>query len=301
MQKHSRILGVVVALLVGSLVGVGMRVFGSPPAEEAPPPQVNLAELTPRPLMTPETPFPTIVLDPDATPLIDLSEPPVNISGTPLPTVPAPQLDKAPEQAQLAADETVVFASDFSTADLEGWQFGQIEEGRPADDWEVSLEPPYNEVLIAPPDMGSSRILNDMLAVAPAQLSGDGAVEVSINSRMASTAGLLIGYQDEQNYAAMIFGAENASTHGVGKPGLIIVQVVDGNSTVLAHNTTAEMQYGTWYRLRLETAGDTLSASVDGGEPLTATLPTASTGQGVGIYAGFDGFIFFDDIQVTTK
>jgi hypothetical protein len=106
--------------------------------------------------------------------------------------------------------------------------------------------------------------------------------------------GLLIGYQDEQNYVALILGAEDSLVYS----GLSLIRMIDGEPTVLAQDASLLLEPDSWYRLRLEVAGDTVRALIDDREVAAATLETPLAGNQVGTYAGSEGFAYFDNLRI---
>jgi hypothetical protein len=54
----------------------------------------------------------------------------------------------------------------------------------------------------------------------------------------------------------------------------------------------------TWYHLKLERDDDTIYASVDGGDPISLTLPEDLPITNVGLLAGSSGYGVFDHLLV---
>ncbi len=317
MQKQNRIIGTLTAILVGALIAVGVQAFsqpGNPNSQNAtsteyltheqsgivPPELYTEAEKDdderdddeqddgPVPMQSSQGPgLVDVYVDPEITVMPDVGE-----------DVPTAQpLAAAPAAVGLAADEKVVFENDFRSAELPGWTFGQISwEPLPAPAWEVVTNQYVTEALVAAENKGGMNPVNDTIAVAPVALSGEGAIEVSAQAGSAEQMGLVVGYEDEQNFTAMIFGSSDAD--GICSPGVMLMQMVDGTPTVLEHNPKLLMQHDQWYTLRLTVAGDTISAYVDGELVLTATLTTPLAGAQPGLYAGSDGYVFFDNVRV---
>lgn len=301
MQRRNRFAGLLAAILVGSLIAVGVQAFTGMGGQSEQPAQYEEIDVEPSQpeVFVPKTPYPTakplevtiVVGSPMPTPIV---------VGDPVPT--APPMPTAALPPSLAADETVVYENDFSTDDLSGWEYAQLfDDPLPAPAWTVRNDEHVTEALMAPENRDAMTIFNNMMALPPVTLDGDGAIEANIRSGSANRIGLLLGYLDNQNYTAMIFGDEDARTRNGPVSGLMLVQVTNGETTVLAHNTQTVMQRGQWYSLRLEVTGSTVTAFVDNGKALTATLPDALAGQQVGLYAGSDGFVYFDNVRAIEK
>ncbi len=213
---------------------------------------------------------------PDDTPVISEPEP----TATPLAPAPSPE----PALAG-AASETY----SFDDAALEGWTFDQVfsdPAGVPA--WSVA-----DGLLASPQNDQTSYTLNDVLAIAPARLEGDGALEVSTVINTNTGVGLVAGYQSNDNYVALLLSAPD-SPRGAG---LSIIQVAGGEYTKLAENSDLSVDPNQWYKLRLEIQGTTVNAGVDGEMILTATLQKPLADNRVGLYAGDGGDSFFDYLQ----
>ncbi|NJN65522.1 MAG: hypothetical protein HC884_01830 [Chloroflexaceae bacterium] len=280
------------AVLAGALIAVGVQALNS---SNQPQPEVALEDILPPTIINPDDPVPTVAslrLTIQPAPAMPTLPP-----GSPEPT--AAPLPEAPEPAALAADETVRFANDFST-EPEDWTFGQISNIEvAAPKWFVLNDERIQEVLFAPENAGRMNVLNDTMAIPPTPLGDAGAVEVSARSSGASKLGLVVGYADEQNFTAMIFGTPDAG--GIGSDGLMLVQMEDGSPKVLAYDPELVLERGHWYLLRLEVEGNTIQASVDGAPALTATLANSLAGQQAGLYASHDGFAIFDNLRFVGK
>lgn len=299
MQRRNRFAGLLAAILVGSLIAVGVQAFSDMGGSSGPgsaPQDVNVAVLQPT-ILVPETPIPT------ARPLeikVGSPMPEIVVSGSPVPT--AEPLPTPVSPPSLAADETIVYANDFHSDDVSDWEYAQIfNDPMPAPAWMVRNNQYVTEALMAPENRDAMTIFNDMIALPPTALAGDGAVETDVWAGTAPQAGLVLGYADNQNYIALIFGTTDARTREGISSGLMLVQVENGERTILAHDTKTVMEKERWYHLRLEHAGNTISASVDDGEPLTATLSRGLVGQKAGLYAGSEGFVYFDNVRVVEK
>jgi hypothetical protein len=243
----------------------------------------------------------SVVVSPnaDATPIpfnddgapdtIEVGEPlPSNSPDGPTPTpIPTVALPAAPATL---ADDTALASYDFDSGNLAGWQFGQIIPdpiSPPA--WTVEdghLKAPLNDM--------TNALFNDTLAVAPA-VPGATAAEVSALTRW-DKVGLVMGYQDDNNYVALVLNA--ADTTGYNTPGLVLVQEVDGQRTTLAQDATIIAEANRWYTLRLELDGATVRASVDGTPQLTAELAAPLAGERVGVYGASEGLALFDNLRV---
>lgn len=320
MQKQNRIIGTLTAILVGALIAVGVQAFsqpGNPNSQSATSAEYLTHEqsgIVSSELYTEaekdddeqddaeQDDEPVPMQSSRGPGLVDVHDDPeitvIPENKGPVPT--AEPLGAAPAAVALAADEKVVFENDFSSAELPGWTFGQTHwEPLPPPAWEVVTNQYVEEVLVATQNKGGMSPVNDTVAVVPVALSGDSAIEVSAQAGTAAQMGLVVGYEDEQNFTAMIFGSSDAD--GICSPGVMLMQMVDGTPTVLEHNPKMLMQRDQWYTLRLAIAGDTINAYVDGEPVLTASLATPLAGAQPGLYAGSDGYVFFDNMRVVEK
>jgi hypothetical protein len=201
-------------------------------------------------------------------------------TSTPIPAAPQPE-------PGLASDQVIYT---FDAPDLTDWHFGQVfpdVAGAPV--WSVE-----DGNLRAANHENSIYMLNDVLAVPPESLQGDGAVEVSALTTAATRIGLLLGYQDDQNYVTAIYGPTGTSP----REGVTILQMVAGEPTVLAASPETVLQTDTWYNLRFEMQGSTVTASLDGAPVLSAELEQPLAGQQIGLYAGSEGTGFFDNLRI---
>jgi hypothetical protein len=233
---------------------------------------------------------------PAATPAEDFFE-----TGSPMPeaspeatvTVPtAEPVPDAPAPGPALAGDTLIASYTFDDeAALASWTFTQSRNDPvAAQDWLV-LE---NE-LVAPDNSRAIYPFTDPMALAPETLPGDGAVAANALTRgSAERVGLLIGYQDEQNYVALILGTADSLVYS----GMSLVQMIDGEPTLLSHDSSLLLEPNTWYQLRLEAEGDTVRALIDDRQVATATLDTPLAGDQVGTYAGSEGFAYFDDLRL---
>lgn len=303
MRKQHRLIGVVAAIIIGSLIGLGARAFGPHPKIEDLPAQIKPEDIRQATLIVPETPYPTPAVGESSrgVGLLELASPIPFSPPTPEPAPTLKPLPAAPAPAVLMGNERIVYANDFQGKNLENWIYGQIdwvEMDAPA--WSVLDTETYPQLLYAPPNTGAMNILNDTMALPPVVLKQPtAAIEVSAMAGMASKVGLVIGYQDELHFTAMIFGAKDAE--GMGKPGLSIIQVKEGERNTLAHNPDVVLEHGTWYQLRLEREGETVRASVGGGKPLVAQVPDLAVEGYAGLYACSNGDAFFDNLRITER
>ncbi len=308
MQNRNSLLGLLAAIALGAVIAFGFQVFTGTAQQSDP---IATEEVA---ISFDEMEEVTIVPDgPDATPgimdddeVVVLDEPglqteddEIMLDEGPVPT--AAPIPPAPQPATLSDSAQTIALEDFSSsAALEGWSFAQIEEEpMEAPAWEVRETDTVQQMLVAPDNSAAFNFANDTMAIAPETLAGDGEVTVSARTSSASKMGLVLGYQNPDNFVALVFGAESAV--GMSGKGVNLVQVVDGKATVLAFNENVVMEPDRWYTLRLDVAGNEISASVDGGKPLTFTLTTPLAGSSVGVYAGFEGFVFFDNMRISQK
>jgi len=216
----------------------------------------------------------------------------------PFPTVVFPTeepLPAAPELDPILANEQEVARYTFDGNDrdtLRGWRFGQIQPD-PAgvvawDVWNGALSSPYNNL--------SMYLLNDVLAIAPDALEGNGAIEGQVALDYNTHAGFLLGYADDQNYVVGMFGSANAPRF----PGITLMHVVAGQATVLASEPEFKVD-NDWHTLRLAVVGTTITMTLDGSPVATGTLATPLLGTGVGAYAGSDGGALFDNVRLVQQ
>jgi hypothetical protein len=236
---------------------------------------------TPIPAATPGGDFfemgsPMPETNPDATVTVPTS--------APVPSVPA--------LAPVLAGETVLAHYTFDdAAALAGWTFAQSRNDPvAAQDWLVR-----ENSLVAPDNSRAMYPFVDPLALAPESLSGAGAVEaIALTRGGAQRVGLLIGYQDEQNYVALILGTADSLVYS----GMSLVQMIDGEPTLLAHDASLLLEPDSWYGLRLEAEGDTVRALIDQHQVATATVAAPLAGDQVGTYAGSEGFASFNRVRI---
>lgn len=219
--------------------------------------------------------------------------------GSPMPEPPTPQgqsapniasIPAAPAPAALPSNATSKALFIFDTDALNGWSFGQIfPDPIKASAWTIS-----DGHLTAPDNGISTQPFNDTLAIAPTTLSGDGTIEASAFAGTASKIGLLVAYTNDQNYIALILSSDDAPDHG----GLKLVRVLNGESSVIAQDTKTKLQRNRWYSLQLVVKGNQLTANIDGTPMLTGTSPIATSGLHIGLYAGSEGYAFFDNVRV---
>lgn len=233
------------------------------------------------------------------TPIPMATEVTIQIAGAmatqvPVPTVLAPTAEPipaAPDTGAAVAGAELGSAT-FEGNELSGWSFGQLyADGVGDPTWKINggaLSAPSNEQSINP--------FNDTFAISPFSISGNGGVAVSAFSQYASKIGIIIGYQDSQNYVAAIFGSESAP----GLNGITILQMSKGKPSIVAQNKGTLMSLAHWHLLRVAIKGTTITASV-ANTTVTATLTTPLAGQRVGLYAGSEGFVRFDNLRVVAN
>jgi hypothetical protein len=302
MRKRDRFVGVVGATLIGSLIGLGVQAFSPHPDIEDLPAQINMEDLEQPTFIVPETPYPTAVVGQSSRGpgLVELASPIPFDPPTPEPAPTMEPLEPAPAPAALMASENEIYFNDFQSSELENWIYGQIDWVEiDAQAWKVLDTETYPQMLYAPPNTGDMNLLNDTMAMPPVVLNQDGAIEVSAMAGIASKVGVVIGFQDEENFTAMIFGADDAA--GLGERGLSLVRVEGGKRTTLAHNADFVLERGEWYQLRLEREDNTLHTSVNGGKPLTISLPAGALDGYAGLYACSRGDAFFDNLRLIEK
>ena len=279
MNKRFLLGGLVLVLLaVVSLSVIGQN----PPAETSDLPPHAVA--TPINLVDPNPP--TIGIDttmPTAT-----GPTPEAVSAGDLREVPA-----APVLGAVPAGFKVASSQAFDAADTSAWSFQSAQpDAIPAPAWTVK-----NGQLVAADNSGAMLPFNDTLAILGGTTISNGQVEAHAYSGTASKIGLVLGYQSPQSYIALLLNADQAA---FGEAGLRLVQVSNGQTTVLAENKQVKLQRDRWYRLFISIEGSTLRAGA-GDTQLSAKLPAAPQGQQVGLYSGFEGYAFFDNLRVIVK
>jgi len=297
MQKRNSLIGLITAVLIGTMIAVGIQAFSgltNTSGQES----VAIQDVTVKPIN---------IIPVDSS--LQTAKPmDIKIGGTPLAVPPKPDLSQiptsepvsaAPALAALAANEHVLLSSSSGiNNDLSKWTFSQVyREPTKAPEWSVNNEESTENMLVSPRNWKAMTILNDVMAIPPTTLSGDGTIDVNALTRAAAKVGLIADYVDDQNYVAMIFGTVEARR--MASPGLSLIRVQEGKPEILAYDDTTVMKTDQWYNLHLEVVGNVLKASVDGGKPLTATLSQSFTGQKFGLYAGSEGSAFFNNLRVT--
>lgn len=275
------------ALLVVFVVG-GLAVFAATTPQDSVPADVALgndAEPTPEVVVTvvpPSNNTPPASDDPEELP-VEGALPP-----TPLPVPAAPQPAGQPAG-------TLIGSFDFDDGSLANWQFDQrLDDPVTAPDWSIA-----DGLLAAPLNLYTVQSFNDPIALAPVQMEQDGTVAVTALTRSSEvgTLGVLVGYADRNNYAALLFSGEAANN----TPGVALVQVVDGDPVVLANDTNVLPQPDTWYQLTVTRSGNTLQASIDGTQVASASLAAPLNGDGVGLRGDAFGTSRFDNLIITSN
>lgn len=300
MQKNNRSIGVLTAIIVGALVAVGVQAFSTPQSQPsqhlATEPSQGTIVITQATMVPMDhdiisgTPVPITIGD-------SMPEPP-DIPSQSNPT--AQPLDEAPAPAALAADETLILATDFSDADMSTWQYDQVFwDPLPAPSWTVKNDEYATDVLAAPANRDAITPLNDTMAFAPVILTGDGGIEVSAMANSAEKIGLVVGDVATKSYAIIIFSTQNS--YGFGDSGVSLLHMRDNSPLMVTHESAPVIQRDQWYRLRLEVVDGTIQASIDGKPALTANLPDGLSIRNAGVFAGSEGYAFFDNLHVFGK
>lgn len=283
-MKRFYLLASLVAVLIIFVAITGQRVFSQlddTPEATTDTSEISEQEEVPTPLLEEATIGPITVEgsmpEPEEGPTVEIP------TAVPLPS--------APQPAPALADEQVLYLSNFDDSTLTDWKFTHTGDVRlPVEEWVVN-----DGQLVSPENLDW---FEDTLALPPVQLAGDGSIEVSgLTAGSASNLGLVLGYQDNQNYTALIF----YTAYAPDPKGLTLVQVVNGTATVVAQDANLALEPNTWYQLRCDRAGSVLSVSVNGNPTLTANLPQPLAGEGVGLYAGKEGYAFFDNLRILGK
>jgi hypothetical protein len=224
-------------------------------------------------------------------------------TGSPMPqpdqepgaTVTVPTIEAVPDSptgGPVLASDTVIASYTFDDeAALDGWAFAQSQNDPvSAQDWFI-----LEDQLVAPDNSRAMYPFVDPIALPPETLDGDGAVEASALTRgAAERVGLLIGYQDERNYVALILGTEDSLVYS----GLSLIQMIDGEPTLLVQDSSLQLEPNSWYQLRLEAEGNAVRALIDDRQVAEATLETPLAGSQVGTYAGSEGYAYFDNLRI---
>jgi hypothetical protein len=303
MKKQHRFVGLLTAILVGLMIAVGVQAVSSP----APSSRQN--EVGNGPQQTANAGFRlhevTLVpiTDPTATPFTLVRE-------SPMPTPPAQDtvvvptsapLPPAPALAALADDDTLLFASDFNSADLDGWSYDQLFwDPQPAPAWEVKNDQYVRDVLVAPENYEAITKMNDTMAFPPITVSDYSTISIEVEA-MASSGekiGLVLGDVASQHYILMVVGTSHA--RGIGSSGLSLIKFYGEESRALLYQDPLVMiDNDTWHHLKLERNGDAIYAQVDDQTPVMIASPEDLTITNVGLLAGSDGYGFFDHLRVS--
>jgi hypothetical protein len=209
-----------------------------------------------------------------------------------LPATPEPT-PQAPTAGPVLAGDTVIEEYTFEQPGaVDNWTFTRIrEDALESPAWQIDAG-----VLRAPFPNDAIEVFNDSLTILPDSASGATAIEVRGLAQEGSKIGVLLGYEDEQNYLALVLNTRYSQ--GPNAPGLVVSQMVDGNREVLADEPQLIATPNRWYTLRLEVDGTTVTASLDGTPILTTELEAPLTGEQPGLYAGSDGPAAFNDLLV---
>lgn len=249
-------------------------------AQAAPAAPTAVVESTPPPAL------PTVVVSNAPTPQPIPTLPATN--NTPVPVPASPNLDP------VVSGDTVQIAAEFeSSSDLSGWSFAQIyDDPVQAPTWSVE-----GGNLVAPRNELSGRQFNDVLATTGPAQGPNYTFEATGLSRYNSVIGIVVGYTDPNNYVALLLADSSTPNN---KPGLQLVQRVNGETTVLGEQATTLLQTGSWYTFRAEVAGNQITAFLNGKQVFTATA-NGKLGLNVGTYAGFEGEALFSTARLTVR
>lgn len=300
MQKNNRSIGVLTAIIVGALVAVGVQAFSTPQSQSSQPlatePAQGTIVITQATIVPMDhdiisgTPVPITIGD-------SMPEPPT-LPSQPNPT--AQPLADAPAAAALAADETLLLANDFRSADMNTWQFDHVFwDPLPAPTWTVKNDEYATEVLVAPDNHDAITPMNDTMAFAPITLNGNGGIEVSAMANSAEKIGLVVGDVATKSYAIIIFSTQDS--YGFGDAGVSMLHIHNNSPLMVVQEAAPVIEPDQWYRLRLDVHGDTIQASIDGKPALTANLPEGLSVRNTGVFAGSEGYAFFDNLNVFGK
>jgi hypothetical protein len=303
MQKTPRLVGLLTALFVGLLVAVSVQAFSQPQASTRSANQQNLAVDTNQlPTVPIEVKQATLV--PFEGTIVSETPPPIEVSSVmttsqfPTQVVPtAEPVAESPALASLATDETALFSTDFSTANLVDWQYDTLFwDPQPAPAWYIKNDQYAQGVLAAPENREAITSLNDTMAFPPVMLTGDGGIEVSARAGSAEYVGLVMGDRAAQNYVVMLLGTSAA--YGIGSPGLNAVHLSDNTPRFLIQEPKAVIANKQWYRLKMELVDGIVTMQVENGEAYTLPVPDGLDIQHVGVYAGSGGYAYFDHLRV---
>jgi hypothetical protein len=209
-----------------------------------------------------------------------------------LPPTPEPT-PEAPTAGPVLAGETIIAEYTFEQPGaVDDWTFTRIREDALASPaWQIEAG-----VLRAPFPNDAIEVRNDSLTILPDSTSGATAIEVRGLAQEGGKIGVLLGYEDEQNYLALVLNTEHSQ--GANAPGLVVSQIANGNRVVLADEPQLIATPERWYTLRLEVDDAAVTASIDGTPVLTTELETPLTGESPGLYAGSDAPAAFNDLLV---
>ncbi len=297
MQRNNRFVGLITAIIVGFLVAIGVQAFSTPQPQSTPQGKSNQQQIA---TISVQEVTLVPITDPTSTPLaINVGSPmPEPPDQTPIVVPTSEPLPEAPAPAGLASAAPVLFTTDFSSPDLSDWTYDQIFwDPQPAPAWKVKNDHYATEVLVAPEQREAITLMNDTMAFPPVAFTGNGSIEVQAVASSGEKIGLVLGDVESQQYVLMIVGTPNAQ--GIGTGGLSFVKLYGEESReILLQDPTVMIDNETWYHLKLERDDDTIYASVDGGDPISLTLPEDLPITNVGLLAGSSGYGVFDQLLV---
>lgn len=233
----------------------------------------------------PELPTVQVVAQPTPEPLPTL--PPSNSGSVAVPD--------APNLAPAVSGDTVQFEVDYSSStDVSMWNFTQLFEdpvSPPA--WtfaEGALLAPINDKTLIP--------FNDTIAYSGPAQSANYSFETTALGQYSSVLGTVVGYSDQKNFVALLLTGKDGAPNS--KPGLQLVQYVDGTPTTLAYDENITLQSGSWYALRVDVNGNQVKASVNGKQVFDVAA-SGELGRNVGLYAYFQGATYFSTARLSVR
>lgn len=307
MQKKNRFFGLLSAIFVGAMIAVGVQAFSQPQSATEPTEQaVTFADTNQIPTVPIEVKQATLVpLEGD---IVSETPPDIEFGSLSNSSMATPQFPtqvvptakpvaEAPALAALASDKQVLFSTDFTSDDLEGWQYDTVFwDPQPAPTWSIKNDAYAQGVLAAPENREAITSLNDTMAFVPVTLSGDGGIEASSRAGSAEHMGLVMGDLEKQEYVVMILGTYDA--YGVGSPGFNAVHVTNNTPRFIVQDPKTVIANKQWYTLSMELVDGEIRMQVDDGETYTLPVPDGLDIQHVGVYGGSGGYAYFDNLRV---
>jgi hypothetical protein len=218
--------------------------------------------------------------------------PPGGIVPSPNAGTPGPGTTIPPAPALPATTKTILFSSDFSSADLSAWT--PMGAYNPPDatgaSWSVR-----NGILEQSGIAEEEAASTDALLLTNDSTFSDATLDSYFYAGGGEAAGLVTRYSDNGYYLLKIFAS---APNSEPKARLAKVTPLGGEVTLATSSSWSGYKPGVWYRLTLTAKGNQLTAQVDGVQILSASDAQLSKGR-LGPFAFADGRAKFDNFRVT--